>query len=452
MFQTIKNRIGEFFKGNQRSVTVKKNIIYSILIRIVSIAVSFLIVPITIGYVSAELYGVWLTLSSIMTWLSFMDIGFTQGLKNRLTEAIAVEDWTRGRELVSTTYFMMLIIFIPVCCILILLVPLVDWCSLLNVNSIYSDEVSKVMVVVIGFACLHMIVNVIVSVVAAFQKVALSNSFPVIGNLLSLMVIIVLTKTCPPSLVYLSLTFCSLPVLVTVVASIFLYHKAFNKVSPSISCIRFGFIKDLWGLGYKFFIINIQALVLYQSTNVLISYVSSPLDVTSYNLAYRYLNLSMMLFTIITAPLWPAYTDAYAKGDYEWMTNTRNKMQKVFIASIIAAVVMVLISPIFYKIWVGDKAEVPFMMTIIVALYVIAFCWMNLNGTLIVGMGKLKIQTYLCVFGMIVHIPFSLLLSKFFGPYGVLVSLTAITFIYAIVVRVQVKKILNKTATGLWLD
>ena len=160
----------------------------------------------------------------------------------------------------------------------------------------------------------------------------------------------------------------------------------------------------------------------------------------------------MMIFTIITAPLWPAYTDAYAKNDYSWMIRTRIKMQNVFTSSVFLSIVMVIISPLFYKLWVGDKADVPFMMTLIVAFYVIAYCWMNLNGTLIVGMGKLKIQTSLCIAGMILHIPLSLLLSKVCGAYGVLISLTAITLFYAIVVNIQVNRILSKTATGWWLE
>lgn len=51
------------------------------MIKCISIAVSFFLVPLTLGYVDSELYGIWLTLSSIITWLQFMDIGFTNGLK-----------------------------------------------------------------------------------------------------------------------------------------------------------------------------------------------------------------------------------------------------------------------------------------------------------------------------------------------------------------------------------
>lgn len=433
-----------------RSGIVKKNIFYSLIIRFTSIAVSLLLVPLTIGYVSAELYGVWLTLSSIMTWLSFMDIGFTQGLKNKLAEAIALEDWNRGKQLVSTTYWMMLVIFIPVCIVLQLAIPLVDWCNLLNVSIIYEKDILQVMSVVIGFACLQMIVNVLVSVVAAFQKVALSNSFSVIGNIIALFIIILLTKTVPPSLLYLSVTFCTIPVIVTIVASFILFKGKFKNVAPSIHCINRHLIKDLFGLGYKFFIINIQVLVLYHSTNVLISNVSSPLMVTSYNLAYKYLNLSMMLFNIITAPLWPAYTDAYTKGDYQWMKNTRTKMSKVLLLSIAASAIMVAISPLFYKIWVGDRAVVPFAMTVTVAIYVAIYCWMTLNGTLIVGIGKISLETIFVVVGMIIHIPLSLLLSKHIGAYGVLVSMAFITLVYALVFHIQVGKLLSKTAKGIW--
>lgn len=128
--------IKRFFSGNQRSVTVKKNIIGSLCIKGCSIVISLMLVPMTLGYVSSELYGIWLTLSSIMVWLGFFDIGFTLGLKNKLAEAIALQDWNRGKALVSTTYFMMVLIFVPLCIILELLIPHVNWAIFLNVNAL----------------------------------------------------------------------------------------------------------------------------------------------------------------------------------------------------------------------------------------------------------------------------------------------------------------------------
>lgn len=449
------NRLGErfrlLFSGNERSATVNKNIISSILLRGISILVSFMLVPITIGYVSPELYGVWLTLSSIITWLSFLDIGFTQGLKNKLTEAVAHEDWQKAKSLVSTTYVMMLLIFVPLCIILELVVPVVNWSRLLNVDIIFELEIRRVMYAMIAFFCIQMIVNVIVSVIAAFQRVALSNSFSVIGQFLALIIILILTKTVPPSLLALSFALSLMPILVTIVASLVLFKGQYHIIAPDIRCFDRELVKDLFGLGYKFFIINIQVVVLYQSTNILISHLSSPLDVTVYNIAYKYLNVSMMLYTIITAPLWPAYTDAYVRKDFDWMRNMRKKMNKVLGLSVIGCLILILISKPVYNIWIGDEVSIPLRMTIMVAVYVMAYCWMNLNGTLIVGMGVVKLETILVVCGMFLHIALSLILGHLWGAYGVVASMIIVNMIYAIVFNIQVNKILHKSAKGIWL-
>ena len=75
---------------------------------------------------------------------------------------------------------------------------------------------------------------------------------------------------------------------------------------------------------------------------------------------------------------------------------------------------------------------------------------MNLNSTLVVGMSKLKLETYLVLIGMFVHIPLSLLLGNYIGAYGVLASLITINLLYAIIMNIQVKKLLDKSAVGIW--
>lgn len=437
--------------GSDRTSIIKRNILGSFAIRGASVLISFLMVPLTIGYISQELYGVWLTLSSVLTWIGFLDMGFGQGLKNKLTEAIAKDDWSRAKSLVSTTYFMMILIFLPVGIILECSIHIINWSRLLNVNLIYESQIEKVMYVLIAFVCIQMVINVFISVVAAFQKVALSNLFNTIGNFLALIIIYVLTKTCPPSLMAMAFSVGAMPILVTMVVSVIFYSSKFKIISPSYFFIDKTKIKDLFSLGYKFFIANIQVVILYQSTNILISNVSSPLQVTSYNIAYKYLNIAMMVYCIITSPLWPAYTDAYFKKDFQWMKNIRAKMTKILLVSIVMCVLMMFVSNFVYKIWVGENVVIPKMMTFLVGIYVMIYCWVNLNATIIAGIGVMKLNTYILIFGMFAHIPLSLFLSKFIGVYGVLLSMIMINLIYGAVYNIQVNKILNKTATGIWI-
>lgn len=417
-----------------------------------SITVSFMLVPMTLGYVSSELYGIWLTLSSVIIWLLFFDVGFTLGLKNKLAEAIALEQWERGKSLVSTTYFMMVIIFIPLCIILEMLVPLIDWPSFLNVSNEHASDIQKTMYILVACFCMQMIVNVLNAVVSAFQKVALSAAFPVIGNILSLLIIFILTKVCPPSLYVLSLAISVMPILVVLIASIILYTTKFKRVSPSIHSISSEYVKDLFNLGVKFFICLTQAIIMTQSTNILISNLSGPNDVTTYNIAYKYIGAVFMLFNIILTPLWPAFTDAYAQKDFIWMRNLYTKMQIVCLFLIAGIVLMIVVSPLVYHIWIGDKVNVPFIMTILVGAYIIIYIYNSLQVNLINGIGAIKLQTYVSVLGMVCHIPLSLLLGKFIGGYGVIVSMCIITLIYIPFFSTQIHRILNEKAKGIWIE
>lgn len=438
-------------KGDRRTVAVKKNIVGSLFVKGCSIVISLLIVPLTLGYVSSDLYGIWLTLSSIMMWLNFFDIGFTLGLKNKLAEAITLGDMQRGKALVSTTYFMMISIFIPLCIILEIIIPHINWASFLNVDSSYNPDIIKTLHILAACFCVQMIVNVLTAVLAAYQKVALSSAFPVIGNFISLFIILLLTKYAPPSLSLLALTVSTIPVLVIITASLVLYSRTFEVVAPKWTFVRKEYIKDLFNLGSKFFLIQIQVVVLYQCTNILISNLSGPADVTSYNIAYKYITIAMMILTIMMAPLWPAFTEAYTKQDYTWMKNVYNKMCKLWGVLVIAVILMIVVSPVVYKLWIGNKASIPLIMTVLIGIYTIIHSWDVIQINMINGIGTIKLQTHITLLGLMAHIPLSLFLGRYIGCYGVIISMIVINIIYSTIFTIQISKILNKTATGLWL-
>lgn len=80
-------------RGSERSVKAKKNILYMLLIKGGNILIGLLLVPLTLEYVDSEKYGIWMALSSMVAWISFFDIGISNGLKNRLAEALACQDY-----------------------------------------------------------------------------------------------------------------------------------------------------------------------------------------------------------------------------------------------------------------------------------------------------------------------------------------------------------------------
>ena len=452
MNSIIFDKLKVFFQGDDRSVKVKKNAFASLVVKGVSVIVSLLLVPLTLDYVSSEIYGVWMTLSTIIVWVGFFDIGFSLGLKNKLVEAIANSDWVKGKSLVSTMYALMVCIFVPVGIIIFFVIPYIDWPSLLNVNQLYkNDMIISLRIVMLSF-CIQMIAHVIVVVCQAFQMVAFGNAFNVIGNVLALLTIAIIKPLLPGSLIYLSIILSFAPVIVMVIASIVLFKTIFKEVAPSFKSIDKKQVSELFSLGYKFFILNIQVLIVGQTTNFLISYVSGPNAVTSYTIAYRYIGIGSMLFGMVLSPLWPAFTDAYTRSDFGWMQRVYKKMSKMTHYCQALVVIMLLCSPFAYKIWIGEKASVPYSMSIAVTIYYLVQIWSALHIMIINGIGHLKVQTYLAIITSIIHIPLALLFGKIFGAEGVLISLVIVNVIYAIISTIQLRMILSKTANGVWLS
>lgn len=61
-----------YSKRSGRSKDIAKNISVSLFMRAASILASLLLVPLTINYVNPTQYGIWLALSSIIGWVTFL--------------------------------------------------------------------------------------------------------------------------------------------------------------------------------------------------------------------------------------------------------------------------------------------------------------------------------------------------------------------------------------------
>src|SRR5678815_1782006 len=154
-------------RGHDRSVNIKKNIIGLFIIRGGSIAISFILVPLTIRYVNPTQYGIWLTLSSIVAWFSFFDIGFGNGLRNKFAEAIAKGDTGLAKIYISTTYAILAIV---ISCMLVLFFcvnPFINWARILNAPPNMGQELTTLALIVFVFFCLLFVLQLITTVITA---------------------------------------------------------------------------------------------------------------------------------------------------------------------------------------------------------------------------------------------------------------------------------------------
>ncbi|KAF2332506.1 lipopolysaccharide biosynthesis protein [Flavobacterium daemonense] len=450
MFKKIQLKFNSFFsEGHSRTLLAKKNIAASFLIKAGSIFVGLLLIPMTINYINPTQYGIWLTLSSLISWFSFFDIGLGNGLKNKLAEAKALNQIKKSQIYISTTYALLTLISAFIFLLFFCINPFLDWKFILNIS--HDDQsLEKVVLIIVGFFCVSFVIQLINTILIANHKSAKSSLISLIGSFLSLLIIFVLSKYTKATLIKLVMVLLGIPLLVQVVFTIWLFKTSLSDLAPTYNQIDLKYTKELLSIGGVFFIIQIGAVVLFQTDNIVITQLFGPKEVTVFNIAYKLFSVIIMIFTIIITPFWSSFTDAYAQNDLKWINEIILKMQKYWLLLVVLTVFLLIISPVVFRLWLGEKVEIPLRLSIAMTFYVLAYTWQTIHVFLLNGIGKIRLQLYLVVISAVMNIPIAVYLGKKIGLAGITFSNAILFLIMGVVFSIQCKKILNNTATGIW--
>jgi O-antigen/teichoic acid export membrane protein len=450
----IKNLINTYLlSGHKRSVKAKKNILASFVIRGLNIATGLILIPLTIGYINPTKYGIWLTLSSIMQWFGFFDIGLNSGFRNRFSEALAVGNKELARIYVSTTYAVLSIIAIFLIGVFAAINPFLDWPHLLNTGPELYSELQALIFFVFASFMFQFVLGLIKVIFLADQNTALGHLIELFGKILSLILIFILIKYTHESLLLLGLSFSFSPLVIMIIASFIFFNSKYKEYSPSFKFVEFKYMKNIMNLGLKFFVIQIAMIVMFSTDNVIISQLYTPAQVTPYNISYKYFTVITMVFTIIVSPLWSAYTEAWVKHDYGWIKNTIKKLKIIWVLFALGIIVMIFVSPLAYKLLTGGTSVViPFFLTICMAMYVAIRAYGDIYVNFINGTGKVKLQFYSAIIAALLNIPLCIFFAKNLnlGISGIILATLICISFGPVLAPIQYKKLINGTATGIW--
>lgn len=221
-----------FSKGDDRSIKIKKNVISMLFLKGGSILVGLMLVPLTIDYVDSERYGIWLTLSSMVAWIHFFDIGINNGLRNKLGQAFANEDLILAKKYVSTTYALMSLIFLPVMIVLLIVSQYISWNEVLKIASNNENILLAVNILVVYF-CINFILSTVNVVMLADQRPADASLRQLIQQLVSLLVVYLMTICTKGSLLNLCIGMCISPLIVLFAFNITLFNRRYRIIAPS---------------------------------------------------------------------------------------------------------------------------------------------------------------------------------------------------------------------------
>jgi O-antigen/teichoic acid export membrane protein len=454
--RNFKHHIKEFksyiTEGHERSVRTKKNIFTAMLIKCLSILISFMLIPLALDYLSPVKYGIWLTLTSVIGWFGFFDLGLGNGLRNRLAEALGRNDRNLARIYVSTSYAVLFLIIGCIYTVFALVFPYVNWGQLLNTPEEMNDEISRLIFIVFSFFSLQFIIKHISMILKADQRSAISGGINTFASLLSLIIVYILAKTTHGSLLWLSIGVSAANIISPLIASAWFFSKDYRDLIPSFAFVKLKYARDLVGLGFMFFVMQFAALVLFSTDNFIIARLYGPEAVTPYNIAYKYFAMVTMFFAIITTPFWNAYTDAYQKNDFTWIKRITRKLTVFWCFLVAIVLIMLVFSGMFYRFWVGEKVQIPFLLSCFMGLWVLIASWTSIFGNFLSGVGKIRLSLYHSVVMIVVNIPLSVFLAEYagLGSAGVILGTCLCILPQVFLHPLQYRKIIEHKDTGIW--
>ena len=441
-----------YANSSGRSKEAMRNIIISFIAKGVSVVCSLLIVPITINYVNPTRYGIWLTISSIIGWVLFFDFGMGHGLRNKFAEAKAKGDMELAIKFVSTTYFTLGAIVFSLLFIIGIAGQFINWPSILNVDVTYFHELKIVFAIVSFFFCINLVANLFSIILTADQKPGFAAMLGAAGQVLSLVVIYILTITSEGSLFHLALYYSGIPTIVLFVSSVYAFcFTRYKKYMPRFKYLDIKLVGSIANLGLQFFIINVCMICIFQMMNIVITRELGPDAVTEYNIAYKYFNILTIIIMIIITPFWSGYTDAYQKADYKWMENSMKKLEEIWMGSVLVSLIMLFLADSFFEIWIGKEVHVRLSTTVSLAIYVSLFNIGQIYMYLINGIGTIRIQLIIYSVFALLSWPLMVLFCRVFGLSGIVVVPAAVVLLQAVFGKIQLLKIIHSHATGIWI-
>jgi O-antigen/teichoic acid export membrane protein len=193
-------------------------------------------------------------------------------------------------------------------------------------------------------------------------------------------------------------------------------------------------------------------LILFSTANIVITQLFGPEEVTTYNIAYKYFTIAILVNGIITLTYWSPFTEAFVKKDFQWIKGSIRRLNYVSVMLIAGVISSYFLADPLIRLWVGKSISIPTPMKLSLCVFVIIQVASAPFNIFINGASKVRLQLYLAILSIIVTIPLSILFCKTldFGPAGVIMAMICSTLPGAILWRIQYQKLINGTAHGLW--
>lgn len=379
--------------------------------------ISLLIIPVYLDLTSQELFGLWLTIGSLLGWMSLGDMGIGMALTRRIIEALEKDDYNRIRKLIVASFVSFSIIGLS---FFASGFAFVDYLiSFLSINSNFVKEFKDTFLLMLFAAFIKMPISILDSPIVALQHISfsrLNNSFL---DIVSLIINVVLLYV-GFGIISFAIGFLIGNILKGIISFIYLNH-ANKKIKFYPFNTSIAEIKSLFSFGGYFQVLKIANLVSTSTDNIIITaYMGAPfvpIYVFTSKIAFFF---SINFISRLPGVLFPGISQLFELKDFQKISKLYLSLIKIAVrCGLFIGVYYFCINEIFVNIWVGNQYYGGTSLTIVFVIWILIESLLRGITSIVYASSDLKILSFISILEATLNVIISLSLISIWGLVGV---------------------------------
>jgi O-antigen/teichoic acid export membrane protein len=407
---------------------------FSRLIWILTLLIS---VPLTVKFLGSERYGMWMTISSLIALLQFADLGVGYGLLNSVAESNGKDEFVVTRHYISSGFFYLLGLSLLVGIAFALLYPAIPWGAVYNVESSQALREAGPATAVFALVFLANIpISLVGKVQQGFQEGYIDSLWQTVGRVLSLSFLL-LVIWLQLGLPWLVLAVTGAPFFCQAINFVLYFYFKNPALAPKLPLIKRESARAVLSTGFLFFLLQLVMAVAFASDTVVLAQFVGPQAVAIYTIVFQAFLFVPALVRVLLNPLWPAYGEADARGDKEWVEKTFSRSLKAsLMITGLTALTLFFFGGNLVALWAGKEFLPPrFLLLSLGINSVLLYGWGDPVAMFLNGTGKVAVEVKWAIPMAIVNIAISILLTLRIGISGVAWG-TSLSYFFLMVIPI----------------
>ncbi len=406
--------------AQRRIEKVIRTVVASILARGVVMIAPLVTIPVTLGYLGSDRFGLWMTISSLQSMLVFADLGIGNGVLTEIGKANGKEDRVGTANVIATAYLMVSLLAMILLVIFWSLSQFVPWQWLMHTNDpAIINEASFVGQIYLCCFIVGIPLNLIAKVQLGLQRGYITEMWNVVSSLFTMSCTLVAVHFRMP-LYVLVLTVAVTPLVFMLMNTLVYFGRKAAAGESMLGQFKLYIAKALVGIGGCFFALSLFTTASLNCDNLIVAQLWGLDAVSNLEISSKPFKIILLFISLLCMPLWSAYAEAVARGEQSWIISTTRRL--VIISVLVSATMafsLFMAAPTIFRWWIGPNFQIqPELLgalafaTLLPAITAPYFMFLNSSGNILV-----QVKIWACFLPVAMGLKVGL--GKFIGLSGV---------------------------------